>query len=162
MTVFDYVVVGVIVISVVVSAMRGLVREVLSLIVWVLAFCVANYWAADVAALLPEAVPNPMLRLIIGFLILLVLTLLVGAFVNVLVLRLIRTARLELADHGLGGLFGFARGILIVLTGVILAGLTSLPQQPAWRNAVLAPLAVEGVRTVKPLLPQEWARYVHY
>jgi membrane protein required for colicin V production len=45
---------------------------------------------------------------------------------------------------------------------VILAGLTPLPQQPAWRNALLAPLAVEGVRTIKPILPESWARYVHY
>jgi membrane protein required for colicin V production len=162
MTVFDFAVIAVIAISVVISTVRGLVSEVLSLTVWLVAFSVANYWATDLAALLPDAIPGAMLRLIVGFVILLVVTLILGALVNMAIARLIRSAGLQLADRGLGGLFGLARGILIVLTAVILAGLTTLPQQPFWRNALLSPLAVEGVRTMKPLLPEAWAHYVHY
>jgi membrane protein required for colicin V production len=162
MTWFDYAVIAIIVVSVITSAARGLVREVLSLAAWMVAFFVANQWATDVAAMLPDSLTGAMLRLIVAFVALLVAALIVGGIVNWAIARVIRTTGLQFADRGMGGLFGLARGILIVLTVVILAGLTSLPQQPAWRNALLAPLAVEGVRTIKPLLPESWARYVHY
>jgi membrane protein required for colicin V production len=162
MTWFDYAVIAVIAISVVISAARGLVREVLSLAAWFIAFIVANQWATDVAAMLPDSISGAMLRLLVAFVALLVGTLILGGIVNWGINRMIQTAGLQFADRGMGGLFGLARGVLIVLTAVILAGLTSLPQQPFWRNALLAPLAVEGVRTIKPLLPENWARYVHY
>jgi membrane protein required for colicin V production len=162
MTWFDYAVIAIIAISVIISAARGLVREVLSLAAWFAAFVVANQWATDLAAELPDAISGAMLRLIVSFVALLVVTLIVGGIVNWAIARAIQRMGLQFADRGMGGLFGLARGILIVLTCVILAGLTPLPQQPAWRNALLAPLAVEGVRTIKPILPESWARYVHY
>lgn len=162
MTWFDYVVIVVLVTSIVVSAVRGLVREMLSLLAWIVAFWVANHFAAALAGVLPAAVPGESLRLIVAFIAIMVGTLIVGALVNLGVAAMIRAAGLQLADRGLGGLFGFARGVLIVLTGVILAGLTTLPQQPVWRDALFAPLAVEGVRTIKPFLPEAWRRHVHF
>lgn len=162
MTLFDYAVLTIIVVSVIISAVRGLVREVLSLVAWLVAFYVAKHWAAEMAAMLPAAINGAMLRLIVGFTVLLLGTLIVGGLVNWVVGRLIRMAGLQFADRGLGGLFGLARGVLIVLTGVILAGLTTLPEQPVWREALFSPLAEEAVRTMKPLLPEAWAHYVHY
>ena len=65
-------------------------------------------------------------------------------------------------DRGLGGVFGLARGVLVVMTLVILAGLTDLPRQPVWRDAVLSGVAESAVRSVKPWLPDEWARRVNF
>lgn len=166
MTVFDYIVLTVLVASVIISTVRGLVKEILSLIAWAAAFFVANTWAAQMAAMLPEGLtawmPGAMTKLIVGFVILFIGTLLVAGLVNMAVGHLIKAAGLTLADRGLGGLFGLARGTLLVLTGVILAGLTSLPQQPLWREALLSPLAETAVRTIKPMLPADWARHVHF
>ena len=53
MTIFDYLVIFVMVASVIISMMRGLVKEVLSLAGWVVAFVVANAYAAALAVLLP-------------------------------------------------------------------------------------------------------------
>jgi membrane protein required for colicin V production len=69
---------------------------------------------------------------------------------------------LSLADRGLGGLFGLARGIVIVLFGVILCGMTSIPQQDFWKDALLSPMAETGVRTVKPFLPAALSQHVHF
>jgi len=165
-TLFDYVVLTILVASVVISVVRGLVKEVLSLGAWFAAFVVANAFAAQMAAWLPAAVlrllPGDVARLIAGFVILFIGTLLLASLVNVAIGQLIKAAGLTLADRGLGGLFGLARGGLLVLALVILAGLTAMPQQPFWRDALLSPLAETAVRTLKPVLPPEWARHVHF
>lgn len=166
MTAFDYIVLTILIASIIISVVRGLVKEVLSLLAWIAAFVVANTYAAQMAALLPESVasmmPGAMTRLIVGFVILFMGTLLLGGLVNLAIRQLIRAAGLSFADHGLGGLFGLARGSVLVLTGVILSGLTALPQQAVWRDALLSPMAETAVRTIKPMLPPDWARHVRF
>ncbi len=162
MTAFDYVVLTIVVASIVIGILRGLVREVLSLLAWIAAFVVANRYGADMAALLPDAAPAGTLRLVAGFAILFIGTLLIAALVNGAIAHIIEASGLKIADRGLGGLFGFARGALIVLTLVILAGMTGLPREPVWRNALLSPLAESAARIVKPWLPDEWARHINF
>jgi len=162
MTAFDYVTLTILVASVVISLLRGLVREVLSLGAWLAAFVIANRYGAEMAALLPGAVPEGTLRLVAGFGILFVGTLLLAWLVNLAIAHIITASGLKIVDRGLGGLFGFARGVLIVMTLVILAGLTDLPKQPVWRDALLSGLAESAVRTFKPWLPDDWARRVNF
>jgi membrane protein required for colicin V production len=162
MTAFDYVVLTILVASIVISVLRGLVKEILSLLVWLAAFVVANRYGAAMATLLPDAVPAGTMRLVVGFAILFIGTMLLGSLVNLAIAHIIRASGLQIVDRGLGGVFGLARGVLIVMTLVILAGLTDLPRQPVWREAVLSPIAESAVRTVKPWLPNEWARRVNF
>lgn len=162
MTVFDYVVLTILIASIVVSMVRGLVREVLSLVAWIAAFVVANRWGTDMAALLPAAIPAGTVRLVAGFALLFVATLLLVGLVNFAIAHIIDVAGLKVVDRGLGGLFGLARGGLIVMTLVILAGFTGLPKQPLWRDALLAPIAESAVHAVKPWLPDDWARHVNF
>jgi membrane protein required for colicin V production len=162
MTAFDYVVLAILVASIVISVLRGLVREILSLLAWLVAFVVANRYGADLAALLPAAIPPGTLRLVAGFAILFIGTMLLGSLVNLAIAHIIRASGLQVVDRGLGGLFGLARGVLIVLTLVILAGLTELPRQPVWRDAVLSGIAESAVKTIKPWLPEDWARRVNF
>lgn len=162
MTLFDYIVLTILVASIIISVVRGLVREILSLLAWLIAFMVANTWAADFAALLPDRLPEGVIRLIVAFLALFVTTLVVAGLVNMAIGQLIKAAGLTLADRGLGGLFGLARGLVLVLSLVILAGLTDLPGQPFWQDALLSPLAESAVRTIKPMLPPDWASHVNF
>ena len=162
MTAFDYVVLAILAASIIISVLRGLVKEILSLAAWIAAFVIATRYATDLAALLPDAIPAGTIRLIAGFAILFVATLLLGALVNLAIAHIIAASGLKVVDRGLGGLFGLARGIVIVVTLVILAGLTELPRQSVWRDALLSPMAESAVRTVKPWLPDEWARHVRF
>ncbi|MGI9026812.1 MAG: CvpA family protein [Burkholderiaceae bacterium] len=162
MTAFDYVALTILIASIIVSVFRGLVREVLSLFAWIAAFVVANRYGADMAALLPDAVPAGTVRLVAGFAVLFIGTLLIAALVNRAIAHIIEASGMKIVDRGLGGLFGFARGALIVVTLAILAGMTGLPREPVWRNALLSPLAESAARTVKPWLPDEWASHIHF
>ena len=162
MTLFDYLVLFVLACSVVISTLRGLVKEMLSLLSWVIAFVVANAYGAVLAGFLPALIPGEVIRLMVAFVVLFIgVRLLMGLF-SMAVDALVTATGLSLADRGLGGLFGLARGLVIVLAAVILCGMTSIPQQAFWKHALLSPLAESGARTVKPFLPAAYAQHVHF
>ncbi len=162
MTLFDYAVLAILLVSVIISVLRGLVREILSLIGWVAAFVAANLFASDLAELLPTVLGHPVLRLIVAFLLLLLGGALLMAIVNWGILRAIAAAGLQLADRGLGGLFGFARGVVIVVALVMVGGMTRAPQMDFWKDAIFASLAEAAVKTVLPFLPADLAGKVKF
>ncbi len=162
MTIFDYLVLFVLTCSVVISILRGLVKEILSLLGWVVSFVVANAYGEDFAKLLPEVIPGAVTRLIVAFIVLFIGVRLLMKLLTMAIEAAIKASGLTLADRGLGGLFGLARGLVIVLAAVLLCGMTAVPQQPFWKGAVLSPLAETAARTVKPFLPGDFARYVQF
>ncbi|MEW7849288.1 CvpA family protein [Massilia aurea] len=162
MTIFDYLVLFVLIASVVISTLRGLVKEILSLVGWIVAFVVANAYGAQLAPLLPEVIPGATARLMVAFIALFLGVRILMGLLSMAIGAVVAATGLSLADRGLGGLFGLARGIVIVLAAVILCGLTSIPQQAFWRDALFSPIAETGARTVKPFLPAAFAQHINY
>lgn len=162
MTLFDYLVLFVLIASIVISTLRGLVREILSLASWIAAFVVANAWGGELARLLPEAVPGELVRLIVAFVVLFIGVRILMGLLMVLVEALIKASGLTVVDRGLGSLFGLARGLLIVMTAVLLCGMTAIPQQQFWKEAMLSPLAETAAQTLIPYLPGEFSRRVQF
>ena len=75
---------------------------------------------------------------------------------------IIRKIGLNWLNRSLGGMFGLARGLLIVCVLVFLAGLTNLPKEELWTNAMFsAPLEVL-VKSMLPWLPQSVTKHVKY
>ena len=162
MTIFDYLVLFVLVSSVVISTLRGLVKEILSLLGWIVAFIVANAYGARLGPLLPDMIPGETTRLMVAFVLLFLGVRILMGLLSLALGALIEASGMSLADRGLGGLFGLARGIVIVLAVVILCGMTAIPRQPFWQEAMLSPLAEAGARTVKPFLPAAMAQHVKF
>lgn len=162
MTLFDFAVLVIVALSVLLSLIRGLVREVLALSAWVAAFLAANLLAGDIAPWLPDAIPTEELRLLAGFLAVFVVVLIATSVLAILVSKLVKSAGLGLEDRLLGGVFGLARGLLVVMVVVLLAGLTSLPRQAVWRNALLSDPLVVFAGHVKAWLPAELAQRITY
>jgi membrane protein required for colicin V production len=74
----------------------------------------------------------------------------------------IHRAGLGFVDRGLGGVFGLARGAVLVLAFVLVAGLTALPARDWWQNSLLAPLFEAAALSLKPWLPSPWAERLDY
>jgi membrane protein required for colicin V production len=161
-TIFDYLVLFVLVCSVVISTLRGLVKEILSLASWIVSLVVANLYGEKLADMLPDMIPGNSTRLIVAFIALFIGARLLMALLSKAIDGLIKASGLSLADRGLGGLFGFARGAVIVLAIVLLCGTTSIPQQDFWRNALLSPLAETLATTIMPYLPGKFAQHVSF
>jgi membrane protein required for colicin V production len=162
MTLFDIAVLVVVGLSVLLSVIRGLVREVLALSAWVVAFLAANLLAGEVVPWLPDAIESEAGRLLAGFVCVFVVALIVMSVLAILVSKLVKSAGLGPEDRLLGGVFGLARGVLVVMIIVLLAGLTSLPRQAVWRNAVLSDPLVSLAGQVKSWLPADLAQRIKY
>lgn len=162
MTWLDYAVLGVVAVSLLWGAWRGLVREIISILGWVLAFLAANLFAGPLAPSLPAAIPTPELRLLTAFLAVFIGTLAVTTLAGLLFSKLIRAIGLGGLDHVLGGLFGVARAVLIGVAFALLAGLTSLPRMPAWTDSVSGPPLARLALALKPWLPATFTGRLRY
>jgi membrane protein required for colicin V production len=162
MTLFDLGVVVIVGLSVLLSLIRGLVRELLALAAWIVAFLVANLLAGEAAHWMPDAIATEELRLLTGFLVVFVAVLLAMSVLAIVASKLVKSAGLGLEDRLLGGVFGLARGLLVVTVIVLLAGLTALPRQAVWRNAVLSGPLVAFAGMIKAWLPAELAQRITY
>lgn len=162
MTWLDYAVLGVLVMSMVWSALRGVVREVISLGGWIIAFLAANLFAGPLAAHLPEAIPGESLRALAAFLAIFLFALICSALVGVLMAKLVNAVGLGALDKGLGALFGIARGLILVLAVVLAAGLTGAPRQPWWKDSLSGEPLKHAALTIRPWLPDSFARRLRY
>jgi len=162
MTLFDYLVLFILICSIVISTFRGLIKEILSLSAWIVALLVANAYAEALAPLLPDLVPGELARLVAAFVLLFIGVRLLMGMLSMAAEAVVKASGLTLADRGLGGLFGLGRGLVIILALVLLCGMTAIPQQDFWKHALFSPLAETAARTVKPFLPGDFARHVRF
>lgn len=162
MTVLDWSVIGVVVLSMLLAFMRGITRELIALLAWVLGFFAAVAFSPLVGAWLPEFGGHPVFRYLIAFVAILLVALLVGALIAWPLRNVIRRAGLGFVDRFLGAVFGIARGVVLVLVFVLFAGLTALPRFNWWQNSALAPVLTIGALTLAPWLPSEWAQRLDY
>jgi membrane protein required for colicin V production len=162
MTGFDYAVLAILGISVLLSIMRGFVREILALVSWVIAFMVAKLYAVELMPMLPEAIPNESLKMLAAFLILFLATLLVCSLLAIAISQIFKKVGLGFLDRGFGAIFGAMRGMLIVVTLVLLGGFTAIPKDPVWRDAMFAAPLEAMVTMTLPWLPADIAKHVKY
>lgn len=135
----DLVILIVLALSVAVSLFRGFVKEVFSILVWVAAAFAAFQASPMLAEALMPHVDVPSARTIIAFVAVFVLVLIVGGLVNYLVGQVVEKTGLSATDRLFGGLFGLARGLVIVLIAVMLARITPFPNDPWWQQSRLIP-----------------------
>lgn len=162
MTWFDYIVVGVVVLSALLGWWRGLVYEILSLLSWVAAVLVARLLAASALPYMPAALGPETVRTAAAYAALFIGTLLVGSIAAWGLSKLVKFVGLGWLDSSLGVLFGTVRGVLVVLVLVLLAGLTSLPKDAVWRDAWLSGPLERAALLTKSWLPDNVAQRVHY
>lgn len=144
----DYVVVGIIAVSILVGVLRGFVKEAFSLAVWVAAFLVAFQYSGALALQLESHIELPSARTALAFTGLFLAVLLVGGLLTFLVGKLVEKTGLSGSDRLLGGVFGGIRGLILVLVLMLVAGLTPVPQDPWWQQS----------RTIQSLMPlAEWS-----
>lgn len=162
MTLFDYAVLTIISLSIIVSVVRGFAREALSLLGWVIAFFAANALSGIAAEWLAPFIQDGSVRVFAAFVSLFIVTLILMSLFAMMISRMLKSAGLGLEDRLIGGFFGFARGMLIVLIMVLVAGLTPLPRQHAWTEAMLSPPLEAMAGALKPWLPVAVSRYLSY
>lgn len=161
MTWFDYAVLAVLGLSLLWSLMHGFVRELVSVAGWVAAFVLSMAFTQVLARMLPESL-GPFLAGLIAFLMIFVGVWLLSGLIGLILSKAVKAAGLGWADRMLGALFGLVRGAIIVLVAVMLGGLTPLPREPFWRDAVFSGPLETAVVLVKQALPDGLAERMRF
>ena len=133
----DIVILSIIGISALISLMRGFIKEALSLLGWLAAIWVSIQYSDKMADLLASSISTPSIRFVIAFTALFVATLLISTLLNNLIAKIVKKTGLSGTDRMIGVIFGMARGATVVAVLVLLAGLTTLPQDPFWQQSML-------------------------
>lgn len=154
----DWILLAVAVASLLLGAWRGLVYEVLSLLAWVAAFLVAQWFAADAAQLLPMGDSAEAVRYAAGFVLVFIATLFACSLLAWLAKRLIEAVGLRPVDRVLGAVFGVVRaGVLVLVLGVV-AQLTSIGEAPWWSESLSGPRIAEVLQGLRPALPERFGK----
>jgi membrane protein required for colicin V production len=162
MTAFDGAVIGTVGLSMLLAYIRGVTREVIALMTWVLGFFAAVAFSPLVGALLPDIGGHPVVRYLVAFALIFIVALVLGARVAWPLSSVIRKSGLGFVDRFLGAVFGIARGAVLVVVFVLVGGLTTLPRQDWWQNSALALPLTAAALALKPWLPSEWADRLDY
>jgi membrane protein required for colicin V production len=158
----DYAILGAIVISLLVGALRGFIKEVFSLAVWAAAFFVAYQYAGDVAGMMEDHVSLPSARTAMGFTGLFVTVLLIGGLLNYLLGRLVESTGLSGTDRLLGGVFGAARGLVLVVAVLLVSGFTPIPADPWWKDSPTIARLMPFVDWSTSFLPESVREHIDF
>ena len=150
MTEIDWIICALLVLSTVVGIMRGVIREVLSIVGWVAGFMLSMSFAGEIAGYIP--------RVIIAAVLILVACLFVVGLFGFILRKMLEVAALTFEDRILGAAFGFVRGIIVVAACVFFFGLSqSLSSSRMWQQSVMIGPAETVIEWSMPYMP-EWIR----
>jgi membrane protein required for colicin V production len=150
----DNVILFVFFMSVVAGLMRGLVKEVISLLTWLAAFVVAVLFSSKLAGIFTSshqvqsmisgatssigintAQPVSVLSLGLSFVLLFVGTLIVGSIINSMTSKAVERTGISFSNRLLGSVFGLGRGFLIALVGIFVVQLSPIQQESYWSQS---------------------------
>lgn len=157
----DYTIIAILALSVLVGLWRGLVAEVLALLIWVAAFWVAWTFGPEVAAYFEGHIEVPSARIILAYALCFVAVLIAGALLKFIIGKLVSGTGLSGSDRMLGMIFGLARGVLLVALVVFLLGFTPFTRDPWWHQSRLLPTFTATADWMGERLPQGVRRYLH-
>jgi membrane protein required for colicin V production len=138
----DYIIIGIVGISVVAGAVRGFIRELVALISWLVAIWAAWHYSGFLHPYLGGALDTPESKMWVARGIVLLGVLLAGALVGAALSWLTHTAAgLSLVDRLFGLVFGLTRGVVLVGFAAMLGFALRLEHEPWWRHSTLMPCA---------------------
>ncbi len=162
LTWMDWCLLAIVLTSLTLGVVRGVVREIFSLIGWVAAFWLAKSYGMMGAHWLIPFVGSETIRMMAGFALFFIAGLILTALLGHIVNAMVTSAGLGVLNRVLGGLFGMLRGALFVVILVLLAGMTALPAQREWRSSLFIDWAERGGKLLMPYLPDSMAQRVHF
>ena len=152
---------GLLLLSLLVGAWRGLVYELMALAGWVAAFVMAQWLAQDVSVWLPvwrDAAAQ--VRYAVSFVLVFVASVFAASMVSWLLRKVVDTAGLRPADRSLGAIFGLMRGLVVLMVLAVVVQLLGLHKEAWWQQSSFVPVLEVLLSGIKPVLPQALQAYL--
>ena len=147
----DYLVIVAIVLSAVIGAVRGFLREAVALGAWLIALFFAWHFSDLIEPHLGGLLSDSAVRPWAARAIIVTLVLLLGAGIGAVLGNIVRLSMFSGMDRLLGLFFGLLRGFMLLGVFVILGQLLRLQGEHWWRGSLLLPYGesiANGLRTL--------------
>ncbi|MBK7250139.1 MAG: CvpA family protein [Gammaproteobacteria bacterium] len=154
----DYVLIVVVLASALVGVARGLLREIIAVITWVLALWLAWHLGGQLEPHLGGLLQAPAVRPWAARAIIAVVVLLAGGVIGALLAHFVRLSIFSATDRFFGFVFGMLRGVILVGVLVILGQLLHLQHEGWWERARLMPSAERAANVLRGLVGEERLR----
>src|ERR1041385_4679792 len=139
MNVTDYLVIAAFLISAIVGAMRGFLREAVALVTWLIALFVAWHFADLIEPHLGGLLAGSYVKPWAARVIIVVLILLLGAAIGAVLNHFVRLSIFSGMDRLLGLVFGVLGGVVLLGIFVMLGHLLRLDGEGWWSRSLLIP-----------------------
>jgi membrane protein required for colicin V production len=156
-TLLDIVLIVVMLISGLLAMVRGFMREILSIIAWVLAAGATLYSYAKLLPLAKQYFNNDVVATVAVIGGVFLITLLVVSVLTVRLSDMVLDSRVGALDRTLGFLFGLARGLVIVVVAFIFfTWLVPDRSQPEWVKSAKSRVVLTGTgQWLMSMLPED-------
>jgi membrane protein required for colicin V production len=153
MTAVDWGIVAIVSASVLLGVLRGFVRELISVAGWVAGVYLAIRFGAAAGARIPIEIEWPVVKTLLAGILIVAACAFAAALAGWIARQLLVAVQLSIVDRTLGGIFGLARGLLIIAVAVLAALDTRITAQAFWRDSTLLPQLEAGVRSASRHIP---------
>ena len=161
MAAVDWILLAVLGFSLLLGAWRGLVYEVLSVLGWAVSFYLAQWFAPQVARWLPIQSASEPLRYAAAFLLVFIAAVFAAGLLASVLKKLVEAMGLRPVDRTLGAAFGLVRGVILLLAATVVMDMTSLKDSAWWRESRGAVALGATLKGLKPVLPEQFAKYLN-
>jgi len=147
LTWLDWIFVAILALCVLMGMVRGLIREGLGLVVWIIALLVARAFCVQVGEFFHDSITNPVIRMVVGFVIVAFVVFILGGFCIKLLNALVSWVGMGSFNRLLGGVFGAIKGLVVLAVIGIVIPVTPFADIPAWQQSVFRPnvVSLQGV-----------------
>jgi membrane protein required for colicin V production len=152
MNTVDVAFLAIILLSILLGIVRGAVGEILSLGSLIINVYAANRYSGEIAPWVAKYVHIPGAQYALAFVLVYGIVWLVTSTISHFISAIIGTLGLGWLDKTLGVAFGAIRGLGIVLVLVLIIGLTPIPQQAIWQEAMLTSNAEHAIEQLRPMM----------
>jgi len=156
----DWAFLGVLAVSLIIGAWRGLVYEVLSVLGWALSFYLAQWFAPDLAGRLPLQGASEPVRYAAAFVLIFVVAVVLAGLLAVLFKKMVEAVGLRPVDRTLGAAFGLVRGVILLLALTVVINMTAFKSSIWWQQSQGAEVLTAALKGLKPVLPEQFAKYL--
>ncbi len=154
----DYVVLGLLVLSMGMGIFRGFVKEIIALISWIAAFTVSTLYALPFAALFVSSAARApgtsvtdsvsTMAVVISYLALFAGVLIAGSILKFIVNYAVEGKGISVTNRILGAVLGLGRGCVVVLLAMFFVSLTAMANAPLWKESSMVQCFKPAVKWV--------------
>lgn len=159
LNILDIVIVSIIAISSLIGVFRGLVRELMSLVGWIVSAWLAWRYAYVLAPVFDSVLESSDVRKAASFITIFLVSLVLFALLSYFISKIMSKSALKGMDRTLGMLFGLLRGVIIIAVLAILIQSTQFAKETWWTESILKDYFLLIAAYGMSIMPAEVSRF---